>query len=227
MKIARFLVFFIVAIAIFILSLQIAFSSPSQQTAAEIANPAAGQTAYEFVAQIDQTGFDLTIYGYLTQVNGLVGDALFVEGTDPAGRGEASAYLTMQATGTLNARSILQPIFATNAELTLTIYYNNSPAASFEDSASFAAGTPVATSTIRLQNILNVQAPDLGIANSTGESVQTESTPFSLNGRDVQFGRVGMTARLNAFGQGFRQSEEPLSVRLITAGNAIVIGQGQ
>jgi hypothetical protein len=225
MRPGRFLLLSIVTVGIFIWGLQIALSSPQPQNATEIANPAAGQTAFEFVTQIDQNGFDLSIYGYLTQVNGLVGDALFVEGTDPAGRGEAAAFLTMQATGTINARSILQPIFNTNADVTLTIYANETPAASFEDPASFAAGSPIASYTVRLQNILNVQAPDVGIANSTGESVQSDSTPFTLNGQEMQFGHNGMIVRLNAFGQGFRQSVEPLSVRLITAGNAIVVGQ--
>lgn len=227
MKITRFWILFVVAISIFALGLQITFSSPHQQTTAEIAIPSVGQTAYEFVAQIDQSGFDLIIYGYLTHVNGISSDALFVAGTDPAERGEAAAHLTMHATGSIYSRSILQPIFNTNADLTLTIYYNETPATSFEDAASFAAGTPIATYTVRLQNILNVQSPDVGIANSNGESVQTDSTAFTINGQEVRFGRVGMMSRMNAFGQGFRQSVEPLAVRLITAGNSIVTNWGQ
>lgn len=227
MKIARLLVLSAVAVVIFALGLQVTFSSPQMQTTTEIAIPIAGQTAYEFVSQIDQSGFDLSIYGYLTHVNGISADELFVAGTSPAERSEAAAHLTMHATGSIYARSILQPIFNTNAQLTLTIYYNETSAASFEDPASFAAGTPIATYTVQLQNILAVQSPDVGIANSNGDSVQTDSTAFTLNGTELRFGRVGMTAHLNAFGQGFRQSEEPLAVRLITAGNAVVTSWGQ
>ena len=79
--------------------------------------------------------------------------------------------------------------------------------------------------TLRLQNILNVQSPDVGIANSNGESVQTDAAGFTLNGQTLQFGHIGMTSHLYAFGQGFRQSVEPLAVRLLTAGNAIVAAQ--
>ncbi|MFN8376319.1 MAG: hypothetical protein U0694_26040 [Anaerolineae bacterium] len=227
MKLARLTILLAAVVLIFALGLQITLSSPQEQTAAEIGIPSVGQTAYEFIAQIDQSGFDLTISGYLTHVGGIAADSLFVAGTNPAERSEASAYLTMQATGSIYARSVLQSIFDTNASLTLTIYYHETPGASFDDLASFAAGTPVAVYTVRLQNILNVQSPDVGIANSNGESVQSESTPFSLNGQDVRFGRVGMTTHLSAFGQGFRQSVEPLAVRLLTAGNAVVTNWGE
>jgi hypothetical protein len=227
MKIARLFFLTIAVVFIFALGMRITLSSPQQQNVVEIAAAPVGQTAFEFVAQIDQSGFDLNIYGYVTHVSGIDASVLFAEGTSPAERNESDAYLTMQATGTIYARSVLQSIFNTNAQLTLTIYYNETPAASFDDPASFAAGTPVATYTLRLQNILNVQSPDVGIANSGGDSVQTFSEAFTLNEYTLQFGRVGMVSRLSAFGQGFRQSEEPLAVRLLTAGNSIVSNSGQ
>ena len=194
------------------------------QTPPILAAPPSGQAAFEFVSQIDQSNFDLVISGYLTHVNGVSSDALFVEGTNPAERNEAVAYFTFQATGSIYSRSVLESIFNTNAQMTLTIYYHETPAATFADTTTFAAGTPVATYSIRLQNILNVQSPDVGIALSAGDGIQTESVPFQLNGQETQFGQVDMTLRFNAFGQGFRQSIEPLVVRLLTAGNAVVSG---
>lgn len=192
MKIARFFVLSIAAITLFVLGMQSTFSSPQQQNVTEIAVPPVGQTAFEFVAQIDQSNFDLSIYGYLTHVGGIDASQLFVEGTSPAERNESAAYLTMHATGSIYSRSVLQSIFDTNASLTLTIYYNETPAASFDDPASFAAGTPVATYTLRLQNILSVQSPDVGIANSNGESVQSSATAFTLGGQELRFGRIGI-----------------------------------
>src|SRR5262245_18990485 len=111
------------------LGLSSVWSSPDRQTSAALAAPPTGQTAYEYVSQIDQSGQDLSIYGYLTHVNGTSSDALVVEGTDPAGRSEATSFFTIRATGSIYARSVLQTIFDTDASLTLNIYYNESPAA--------------------------------------------------------------------------------------------------
>lgn len=213
----------LIGVAVFLVGLSITQSAPPSQTTGALAAPPTGQTAYEFVAQIDQSNLDLTIYGYLTDISGLSSDALFTKDTNPAQRGESSAFFTLQATGKIYARSVLQSIFDTNADLTLTVYYNETPGAAFDKPASFAAGVPVAVYDVSLQNILNVQSPDVGIANSNGDSVQTASTPFTFNGQQMTFGQVGLAQHMNAFGQGFRQSQVPLAVRLLTAGNAISV----
>jgi hypothetical protein len=54
--------------------------------------------------------------------------------------------------------------FSSVVSASLTFYYNETPTgATFEDAASFAQGTPIATMTLRLHSILNLQAPDIGV----------------------------------------------------------------
>jgi hypothetical protein len=228
MKIARLLALSITVVVIFALGMHITFSSPQQQDTLEIAAPPVGLTGFEFVAQIDQNNLDLNIYGYITHVGGLNANALFVDGTSPIERSEATAYLTMQATGEIYARSVLESIFSTSARsLSLLIFYNETPSASFDDPASFSTGTHIATYSLRLQNILNVQSTDVGIVDSNGDTVQTHSASFTLGENTLQFGHLGVSSQIEAFGQGFRASEEPLVVRLLIAGHTTVINLGE
>lgn len=202
---------------------RIASPTEAQEGPLALGGGSAGQTSFEFVAKIAQNNADLNVFGYLTYVKGTTVDALFVEGTNPIERSENEAYLTFMATGSLYSRSVLQPIFNTNSNLTMTIYYNAVPGATFDDPASFADGEAVATLTVRLHTILNAQATDVGIAMVSGESSQSESPTFSFLGQDAQFGQAGMTRRFSVFGQGFRRSLEPLVVELFVAGDAVVI----
>ncbi len=145
---------------------------------------------------------------------------------------ESNAHFTFYATATLTSRnviigafnSITSSIFMIDAVGTTIYYYNVTPSATFTDSASFAAGVPVLTATVRSQNILNVQAPSRGVRTNFGEFTQTGVNPFTLNAQPYQIGRVGVLERLFSTGEG--TNFDPLTPKsiILVAGNAVVTG---
>jgi hypothetical protein len=107
---------------------------------------------------------------------------------------------------------------------TTVYYYNPSGGAHYDDPASFAIGQPIVTATVRSQNILNVQAPNLGVATNFGELVQTGISVFDLDGQTYQIGRVGLMERTFSTGEGTRTNAVIPQSFTILSGNAVVTG---
>lgn len=196
----------------------------AQDSGTEIGVAPTGQSALEIIGQIDQTGFTVTAYGYVTWANNISSDLLFAAGTIPLDRSESGARLTFLGTGTSAARSVHENIFATNLTATLTFYWNETPSGIiWSDSASFGAGVPVATLTIPLHTILNVQEPNVGVLMTFADATWDTITPFTVDGTPYQLGHVGLVEHFTLFGQGFRSSTEPLAAQYRFAGNAVVV----
>lgn len=200
-----------ILIMVFVLLLGAVLPLQAQDSPAEIGVAPNGQTAFEFIGQIDQSVFDLTSYGYVTYINGLSGDLLFSEGTAAMFRDESTARFTFMASGVASARSHYENIFAATSSATFNIYYNETPgAANFDEPDSFATGTLVATFEGRLYSMLNVQEPNVGVLLVHSDTIQTSANPFALDSQSYQMGYVNQIARFTLFGQGFRTSTEPL-----------------
>ncbi len=217
-----------VMLAVLLVALALISNSPAataQDLSTEFGTAAPGQTAYEVLGQIDQVGFTMTTYGYVTGANGIVTDLLFVEGTSPLNRDEASARLTFTGTGSSLSRSVHENIFSNDVNGTLTFYWNEIPSGiSWDDPSSFGKGVPIATITMRLHSILNVQAPDVGVLLASSDGTQDSATPFTINGQSYQFGHTGLVLHVTDFGQGFRSSAEPLAAHYLFGGEAVVVG---
>jgi hypothetical protein len=184
-----------------------------------------GATAFEYIGRIDQEGFTFRAYGYLTYIRGLDHDQLFT-GSDPANASESDARFTMVADAILTSRSILTEVFNINSTGVITIYFTETPPArTFDDPASFAAGTPIATTTVRYQDILLVQAPNRGLAIGTAELSQQSSTPFILGGESYNFGRPGLPYRFYSIGNATRTDAELPRSFVLAAGHATTGGQ--
>jgi hypothetical protein len=196
---------------------QPAAAQPDNQIA--VAEP--GATAFEFIGRLDQEGAEFRAYGYVTFVRGLPDALLF---TDPANRSEATARLTFTASATMTGRTILGNIFVVDAAGELQVHVQASPAGNFERPASFAGPSPVAVIGMRIQNILNVQAPDQGIATGETDSTQQSATPFTLAGMPYTFGRTGLRSRISFTGQGTRTDANLPRSFILLAGNAVVAG---
>ena len=222
-----------VALAIAVLALTafvISSQAASAATATEVGSAVGGVNAVEYIGRIDQDGSNFVSYGYLTHISGLT-DTLLFSGTIPFVN-ESNAYFTFYTTATLTARnvitgafnSITSSVFMIDAIGTTVYYFNAIPGAAFANPASFKAGVPVMTATVRSQNILNVQAPSRGIGTNFSEFTQTGVGPFTLNGQPYQIGRVGVLERLFSTGEG--TNIDPLTPKSITlvAGNAVVTG---
>ncbi|HLC20505.1 MAG TPA: hypothetical protein VJM10_00155, partial [Candidatus Methylomirabilis sp.] len=181
--------------------------------------PSHGENALEFLGRSDQDGLAVTHYGYFTHIFGLADAELF---SNPANRTEATARFTFSATTTLNARHELGNIIVTTAPGTLTIYFNETPGADFNQPASFANGHPIATFSVRYHNVLNTQGPNEGIISAAVELVQLSASPFTLNERHHRLGRHGLRERIRASGQGTRTQVDPVRAFFLLGGEATI-----
>jgi hypothetical protein len=217
----------IVISAVLALLLIAALVSPAVgQSGTEVGVASNGLNSLELIGRIDQQLFNSITYGYVTHVSGLAPELLFSAETDPLLRGEATARITFYGTGNSTTRSVYENIFASSVPLELTFYYSEAPvAASFDNPESFQAGTPIAVQTIRMQTLLNVQEPNVGVLMGDGEGIQSQTVAFTLSGTSYSLGHNGMVQEFNLFGQGFRASENPLAANYIYGGNATVVGE--
>lgn len=196
----------------------------AQDTGTALGIPRPGQNALEFIGRIDQTGFSVNAYGYVTNLAGIPSEALFASGTNPFTRDAIAARLTFTVTGAGNSRANYEGIFVNTATGVLTIYYSDTTVgATFDDPASFAQGTPIATYDLNLQTILNVQEPNVGVLYAPIDATQTSATPFTLDGTTYTLGQGNRAYSMTLFGQGFRASEEPLAAHYNFGGHAVLL----
>jgi hypothetical protein len=188
----------------------------------EVGSALAGQNAVEYVGRVDQDGANFISYGYLTRISGLT-DTLLFSGTFPLVN-ETNARFTFYTTATLTSRYVISSVFVIDSVGTTVYYYNPSGGAHLSDPASFAIGQPIVTATVRAQNILNVQAPNLGVSTNLGEFAQTGASSFVLDGQTYQLGRVGLMERLFSTGEGTRTNAVIPQSFTVLSGNAIVTG---
>ncbi len=178
---------------------------------------------FQFAGRIDQDGAEFTAYGYLYDVEGIAPQELFSD-SDPVNGSEETAHFTYHATANLTSRAVVtdavRAIFALDSVGEITYYYQDSPAASFDDPDSFAQGTAVTTATISLQDILTVQAPNRGLAEGQGEITVLSTEPFTFDAETVQFGRPNKTYRVSTFGDAVRTEPTIPQSSVLLAGDA-------
>jgi hypothetical protein len=195
---------------------------PAQAAPPQVGVGLANQNALEFIGRINQDGPDFVGYGYLTYVRGLSNAQLFT-GTPS----ETTARFTFVATATMTSRAILTEVFVINSLGNMTFYFDNSPSPrNFNDPDSFASGTPIATASMRYQDILLVQAPDKGLAQGVAEVTQLTATPFTLGGTSYTLGQPNLLYRFSSLGNGTRTDPNPNFPRsfVLMAGHAETTG---
>jgi len=205
---------------VLIVSLQL---RPTKAAPLQVGVGAAGLNAFEFIGRINQNGLDFTGFGYLTYIRDLNNAEIY---TNPANPSEDTARFTYVATATLTSRAILTDVFVIDSQGTITFYLTQSPPdRSFDNSASFANGTPIATASMRYQDILLVQSTNKGIATGVSEVTQLTAPAFTLNGQSYQFGQSNLLYRLSSIGNGTRTNVDPPISFVLLAGNAVMSGQ--
>lgn len=177
------------------------------------------KNAMEFLARSEQRGPETTHFGYFNHIAGLDDDELFWHGHPQT---EAAARFTLLAKTILDARHELGNLIVTGARGELTIYFNHTLGGNFKDPASFAQGEKIAAFTLRFHNVLNVQAPNTGIANATVDLVQLRAKIFTLKGDELRLGRRGLAAKLVASGQGTRTQIDPLKAFFLLGGSIVI-----
>jgi hypothetical protein len=187
----------------------------------EIGVPPTGENAWEIVGRVNQDGANFDGYGYLGHIHGIADNLLFLPGTPLLNRNESNARFTYRSNTTLTARYVISNVFVIDSTGSFVIYYNSSPYGDFEDPSSFDDGTPVYVATIRAHDVLNVQAPNLGIANGVAELSQSTATEFTLSGQPYRLGRADLRERLAFTGQGIRT--DAVTPKSITVGSGYVL----
>ena len=182
-----------------------------------------GQSSFEFVGRVDQTGMDLGFSGYLTRLAGLDHSALF-SGSDPLARSEADARILITGSAAGVSRSILNGVFVVNAEGTLRFLLADEPGASLASPESFAVGQEICALAIRVQSVITVYAPQMGLSTGYCDAVVDATTPFELDGQSYAFGEAGSSYRLSFNGLGQLIDPENLVSAISIAGNGITAG---
>ncbi len=161
----------------------------------------AAEHAFEFVVTVHQRAFEFELYGILTRVAGIEPSLLFTT-SDPTGRDSATGRLTLAGTLTGTSRTILEQVFDVNAVGNIGFYYNEAGGAEPATPEAFQTGAQVATATARLQNVILVTAPQIGLANGSGDLEFTTSEPFTIAESTFQFRLGEPRLRISWFGGG-------------------------
>src|SRR5262245_24203440 len=112
-----------------------------------------GDVQFELVGQVTNTPTTSIQYGYLTFINGITGVANIF---NPGPQNESTALFTFY-NDTLNERVITNgTIRIIDRVGTTTIYLNPSANATFASPASFQNGTPIQTSVLRHQVVVDL-----------------------------------------------------------------------
>lgn len=185
--------------------------------------------SFEYVARGDQSGDSVTLYGYMTHVDGIEDSLLFapvVSSSQPP-QGEANARLSFVSKMTFTSRIANGPIISSTQDEEMTIYFTPLPQGrDFTKADTFSGGTPIAAFKSRVHNILNVQAPisvagpGRGITVANSESSQQSATAFTLDNRRYVFGQVGRQLNIFGTGQGALTGVNPFVANFLVAGYA-------
>ena len=155
----------------------------------------AGDVQFELVGQVTNATATTSIqYGYLTFINGISGVAnLF----NPGPKSEATALFTF-FNDTVNESVITNgSIRIINRVGTTTIYLNSSANATFASPSSFQNGTPIQTSVLRHQVVIDTVT---GYFTTTFVNTITSADRFQLDNTSFRLGKVGQTFRTTVFG---------------------------
>ena len=194
------------------------------------------QSSIEFVGRSEQVGSSDTHFGYITHIAGIDDGELFSD-PNPAARNETTAHLSFFATTSLEQNFMVLPppatpsLFDVDWSGTLTFYFAETPPArSFATPASFASGVPVATHTVRLQDVVAALVgvdPSRGVVEANGELCQRSVTPFRLGGEVRRLGRRGLLQNISSHGWTVRTSPSPPQSFTHFGGHTAPIGEAR
>lgn len=144
---------------------------------------APGHLLFEIVGNvINFTPTTSTQFGYYTFIKGI--DSLFTTGAE----NEATAVFTF-VRETSNVRvTVNGPLRIVSRVGTTTAYLNATPNGNFANPASFRTGTPILTSVLRQQVVVNTVTQSFTVMNH--ETI-TSTSAFSVNQRRYEIGKVG------------------------------------
>ncbi len=136
--------------------------------------------ALEFIGNVNNSGANSNQFGYFSFVSQL---PAFNGTPETAGTANFTFY-TEAVTQRVTMNGTLRIVDRTG---TTTVYLTSTPA-SFADPESFRSGTPIQTSTLQQQVILDTTTGDFSVVNINNV---TDASVFSLSGQLYQLGKPG------------------------------------
>jgi hypothetical protein len=190
-------------------------------------------SALEFVGQATQDGASISIVGYVTRIAGIADADLFAT-TNPLARNENTARITFSASTTISQSFVVVPqnptMFDVNSAGSLTFFFTDAPAPrSFGTPGSFSSGTPVATNSVRFQDVVAALGgidPTRGVVDGNGELCQTSATSFRIGGENRRLGKSGTQSTIFTHGWTTRTSPKPQSQTQF-GGHTTVLGDSR
>jgi hypothetical protein len=177
-----------------------------------------GGGSVEFVGRAEQNGLSISIFGYVTHVEGLDDASLFAT-ANPFLRNQSNARITFTASTTVNQAFQVLPqpavssLFDTNSTGTLKFFFNETPAGTtFDDPSSFATGTAIASYKLRFQDVVAAEVgldPNRGVVDSNGQLCQQSATAFQLAGERHRLGHPGAQQSVFTHGWTVRTGANP------------------
>lgn len=162
-----------------------------------------------FLGQINQEGPTLTVFGYLTRVQGLSTSALYtvppaVNSTNPRASDPSPARFTFFGQARIDSMSRRTEVLAATARGSVQIFAQPGGGANFNDPKSFSDGRVIASYRGQFLNDLLVDGENRGSFVMTGDLTQSRAPGFTFGGRRLRFGGKGLPWTLNAAGRGVR-----------------------
>ncbi len=177
-----------------------------------------GQTAFEFVGSIEQSGDDMKLTGYITSIAGLAESQLF---TDPTTRSPNTARFSIVATGKLTSRNVASPLFVLDAVSTASINFNAGTL--FSSAGAIASANSTLQTVVHVISPFTAQSPGRGLFTASGEFVRTTADNFELDGVTYRFGEANRVMRITMVGDGILMDPTgPIST--ITVAGTVVVG---
>lgn len=140
--------------------------------------------ALEFIGNVNNSGANSNQFGYFNFVTQMPA----FNGTPETAATANFTFYTEAVTQRVTTNGTLRIVDRTG---TTTVYLTSSPA-SFADPESFRSGTPIQTSTVQQQVILDTTTGDFSVVNV---NTVTDASVFSLSGQLYQIGKLGSRFR--------------------------------
>jgi len=193
-----------------------------------------GGAALEFVGRALQDGPRISIAGYVTRVAGIPDADLFAT-PNPLARNENTARITFSASTTVSQSFMVLPqsptLFDVNSAGSLTFFFTDAPTPrSFDTPASFGSGTPVASYSVRFQDVVAALGgidPTGGVVDGNGELCQTSASSFRIGGETRRLGHQGRQQSIFTHGWTTRTNPNPPQSQTQFGGHTTVIGDGR
>jgi hypothetical protein len=140
--------------------------------------------ALEFIGNVNNSGANSNQFGYFSFVSQLPA----FNGTPETAATANFTFYTEAVTQRVTNNGTLRIVDRIG---TTTVYLASSPA-SFADPESFRSGTPIQTSTMRQQVILDTTTGDFSVINI---NTVTDVSAFYISGQQYQLGKIGNSFR--------------------------------